>query len=161
MKSSHSSAATFAAFDDPNLLAYGGLAPAVRLAERCGLPGLVRARVRLDEAGNGAGAAPDAKVMSLVAAMLAGAESIDDTDVLRHGAMRRAFTGMHAPSTLGSFLRAFTWGHVRQLQSAARVFTCQLSGHCNLLPGSDQVVYLDIDSKVKQVYGAMKNELRA
>ena len=156
MKSSHSPAATFAAFDDPNLIAHGGLAPAVRLAERCDLPGLVRERVRLASAGNGAGAAADAKVMSLVTAMLAGADSIDDTAVLRHGAMRRAFAGMRAPSTLGSFLRAFTWGHVRQLQSAARAFACALAGHCNLLPGSDQVVYLDIDSKVKQVYGAGK-----
>ncbi|MER6104928.1 IS1380 family transposase [Streptomyces sp. NPDC001832] len=156
MKSSHSSAATFAAFDDPNLLAHGGLAPAVRLAERCGLPELVRTRVRLDQAGNGAGAAPDAKVMSLVTAMLAGADSIDDTDVLRHGAMAKAFAGMRAPSTLGSFLRAFTWGHVRQLQSAVSAFTCRLAGHCQLLPGADQVVYLDIDSKVKQVYGAAK-----
>ncbi|MFF4764435.1 IS1380 family transposase [Streptomyces sp. NPDC001292] len=156
MRSSHSSTAVFAAFDDANLLAYGGLAPAVRLAERCGLPGLVREKVHLADAGNGAGAAPDAKTMSLVAAMLSGADSIDDTDVLRHGALARAFTGMRAPSTLGSFLRAFTWGHVRQLESAARAFTRNLAGHCNLLPGADQVVYLDIDSKVKQVYGAGK-----
>ncbi|MGW9033160.1 IS1380 family transposase [Streptomyces sp. NPDC055722] len=156
MKSSHSPAATFAAFDDANLLAYGGLAPAVRLAERCGLPGLVREKVRLAGAANGAGAAADAKVMSLVAAMLAGADSIDDADVLRHGATAKAFTGMRAPTTLGAFLRAFTWGHVRQLQSAVRTFTCNLAVHCRLLPGSDQVVYLDIDSKVKQVYGAGK-----
>jgi Transposase DDE domain group 1 len=156
VKSSHSPAATFAAFDDPNLLAHGGLAPAVRLAERCGLPGLVREKVRLSGAGNGAGAAPDAKVMSLVAGMLAGADSIDDVGVLRHGAMAKAFAGVRAPSTLGSFLRAFTWGHVRQLESATRAFTCNLAGHCNLLPGGDQVVYLDIDSKVKQVYGAAK-----
>ncbi|MFJ6141946.1 transposase [Kitasatospora sp. NPDC092286] len=156
MKSSHSPAATFAAFDDRNLLAHGGLAPAVRLAERCGLPSLIRERVRLAGTDNGAGARPDAKVMSLVMAMLAGTDSIDDTAVLRHGAMHRAFTGMRAPSTLGSFLRAFTWGHVRQLQSAARAFTCALTGHCNLLPGGDQVVCLDIDSKVKQVYGAAK-----
>ncbi|KDN85571.1 transposase [Kitasatospora cheerisanensis KCTC 2395] len=147
---------TFAAFDDPNLLAHGGLAPAVRLAERCGLPELVRDKVRLSGAGNGAGAAPDAKVMSLVAGMLAGADSIDDMGVLRHGAMAKAFRGVRAPSTLGSFLRAFTWGHVRQLESAARAFTCNLAAHCNLLPGSDQVVHLDIDSKVKQVYGAAK-----
>nr|WP_232247997.1 IS1380 family transposase [Streptacidiphilus rugosus] len=143
-------------FDDPSLLAHGGLAPAVRLAERCGLPGLVREKVRLAGAVNGAGAAPGAKVMSLVAAMLAGADSIDDTAVLRHGAMAKAFGAMRAPSTLGSFLRAFTWGHVRQLQSTARAFTCRLAGHCNLLPGADQIVYLDIDSKVKQVYGAGK-----
>lgn len=156
MKSSHSPAATFAAFDDANLLAHGGLAPAVRLAERCGLPGLVREKVRLTGAVNGAGAAPDVKVMSLVAAMLAGADSIDDTDVLRHGAMARAFAGMRAPSTLGGFLRAFTWGHVRQLQSAVRTFTCRLAGDCDLLPGGDEIVFLDMDSKIKQVYGAGK-----
>ena len=156
MKSSHSPTATFAVFDDANLLAHGGLAPAVRLAERCGLPGLVREKVRLAGTGNGAGAAPDAKVMSLVAGMLAGADSIDDLGVLRHGAMAKAYRGVRAPSTLGSFLRAFTWGHARQLQSAARAFTRNLAGHCNLLPGGDQIVYLDIDSKVKQVYGAAK-----
>ncbi|WP_338673281.1 IS1380 family transposase [Streptomyces sp. SCSIO 30461] len=156
MKSSHTVAATFAAFDDPNLLAYGGLAPAVRLAERCGLPDLAVTKVRLKGVANGAGAAVGAKVMSLVAGMLAGADSIDDTDVLRHGAVARAFDGVRAPSTLGTFLRAFSWGHVRQLESAARAFTCNLAGHCNLLPGGDQVVHLDIDSKVKQVYGAAK-----
>ncbi|MFJ8391173.1 IS1380 family transposase, partial [Streptomyces sp. NPDC094438] len=155
-RSSHTAAATFAAFDDPNLLAYGGLAPAIRLAERCGLSGLVRDKARLAGAVNGAGTAADAKVMSLIAAMLAGADSIEDTDVLRHGAMNRAFTGMRAPSTLGTFLRAFAWGHVRQLEFAARAFTRNLAGHCNLLPGSDEIVYLDIDSKVKQVYGAAK-----
>ena len=156
MKSSHTAAATFAAFDDPNLLASGGLAPAVRLAERCRLPTLARDKVQLKDAANGAGAAVGAKVMSLVAGMLAGADSIDDTDVLRHGAMARAFTGIRAPSTLGTFLRAFTWGHVRQLESAARAFTCNLARHCNLLAGGGQVVHLDIDSKVKQVYGAGK-----
>lgn len=57
MKSSHTAAATFAAFDDPNLLAFGGLAAAVRLAERCGLPALAREKVQLKDAANGAGAA--------------------------------------------------------------------------------------------------------
>ncbi|GAA2114359.1 hypothetical protein GCM10009802_13670 [Streptomyces synnematoformans] len=71
MKSSHTAAATFAAADDSNLIAYGGLAAGARLAERCGLSGLVRDRVRLAGAANGAGMAPDAKVMSLVAGMLA------------------------------------------------------------------------------------------
>ncbi|MFE8957381.1 IS1380 family transposase [Streptomyces althioticus] len=156
MKFSHTAAASFAAFDDPNLLAYSGLAPAVRLAERCGLPGLVAEKVKVTGAGNGAGMAVDAKVMSLVAGMLAGADSIDDLDVLRHGAIRKAFSGVRAPSTLGTFLRAMTWGHVRQLESAARAFTCNLAAHCNLLPGGNGIVHLDIDSKVKQVYGAAK-----
>ena len=101
MKSSHSPAAVFAAFDDPNLLAHGGVTAVVRLAERCGLPELVRQKVRLAGAGNGAGAAPDAKAMSLVAGMSAGADGIDDVGVLRHGAMAKAFAGVRAPSTLG------------------------------------------------------------
>ncbi|MDH6129856.1 transposase [Kitasatospora sp. GP82] len=72
------------------------------------------------------------------------------------GAVAKAFTGVRAPSTLGTFLRAFSWGHVRQLESTARAFICNLTVHCNLLPGGDQVVRLDIDSKVKQVYGGAK-----
>ena len=86
-----SPAAVFAGFDDPNLLAQGGVTAVVRLAERCGLPEWVREKVRLAGAGNGAGAAPDAKAMSLVVGMLAGADSIDDVGVLRHGAMAKAF----------------------------------------------------------------------
>ncbi|MCQ0022517.1 IS1380 family transposase [Streptomyces somaliensis DSM 40738] len=156
MKSSHTAAATFAAADDSNLIAYGGLAAGLRLAERCGLSELVRGKARLAGAANGAGTAPDAKVMSLVAGMLAGADSIDDVDVLRHGAMSRAFGGIRASSTLGTFLRAFTWGHVRQLESAAHEFTGRLVRHCALLPGADQVVFLDIDSKVKPVHGYAK-----
>lgn len=156
MKSSHTVAATFAAADDSNLIAYGGLAAGVRLAERCGLPGLVRSKLRLAGAANGAGTGPEAKVMSLVAGMLAGADTIDDVGVLRHGAMHRAFGGIRAPSTLGTFLRAFTWGHVRQLESATKAFTANLVRHCNLLPGADQVVFLDIDSKIKPVHGYAK-----
>ena len=60
-----------------------------------------------------------AKVMSLVAGMLAGADSIDDMDLLRHGSMARFFDGVRAPSTLGVFLRGFTFGHVRQLDAVA------------------------------------------
>ncbi|WP_138968639.1 hypothetical protein [Streptomyces sp. YIM 121038] len=68
---------------------------------------LVRDKVRLARAVNGTGTAADAKVMSLVAAMLVGADSVNGTDVLRHDAMTKAFTGMRAPSMLGTFLRAF------------------------------------------------------
>ncbi|MFD6327904.1 IS1380 family transposase [Streptomyces sp. NPDC058442] len=156
MKSSHSPTRVFAAFDDPNLIAHAGLVPAVRLAERCGLPRLVSEKVRLTDAKNGAGTAADAKAMSVVAGMLAGADSIDDLDVLRHGGLPRLFGGVRAPSTLGSFLRAFTWGHVRQLQSATRAFLCNLAAHTGLVPKTDEVVFVDIDSKVKQVYGPAK-----
>jgi hypothetical protein len=76
--------------------------------------------------------------------------------VLRHGGLPRLFGGVRAPSTLGTFLRAFTWGHVRQLESAVRAFTCNLAAHTGLVPKTDEVVFVDIDSKVKQVYGPAK-----
>lgn len=156
MKSSHSSAAVFAAFDEPNLIAHAGLVPIVRLAERCGLPALVAEKVKLNGAKNGAGTAADAKVISIVGGMVAGADSIDGLDVLRHGGLPKLFGGVRAPSTLGTFLRAFTWGHVRQLESATRTFTGNLAAHTGLVPKDDEVVFVDIDSKVKQVYGPAK-----
>ena len=67
------------------------------------------------------------KVTALVAGMVAGADSIEDMDLLRHGGMGRLFTGVRAPTTLGTFLRAFTFGHVRQLDAvAARPFASTL-----------------------------------
>ncbi|MFI6702396.1 hypothetical protein ACIBJC_26135 [Streptomyces sp. NPDC050509] len=83
MQSSHAAAAVSSAFDDPNLIAYGGLEPVVRLAERCGLPALAREHVRLPDSKDGTGAFPAAKLMSLVGGMAAGADSIDDMDRLR------------------------------------------------------------------------------
>jgi hypothetical protein len=62
------------------------------------------------------------KVGCLVAGMTAGAGSIEDMDVLRHGAMADLFGGIRAPSTLGSFLRSFTWGNARQLEKVHREF---------------------------------------
>ena len=66
------------------------------------------------------------------------------------------FDGIYAPSTLGSFLRSFTHGHVRQLQAASRRFTANLIAHAGLIAPGEPIVYLDIDSKVKQVYGPAK-----
>lgn len=138
---------------DPNLVASAGLVPLVRLAERCELAVLVRRHVRL---GVSTGANPAGKAMTLVAAMCAGAGCIDDADMLRTGGFGRLFGGIYAPSTLGSFLRSFTHGHVRQLQGAARRFTANLIGHTGLIPPGEPIVFLDIDSKVKQVYGPAK-----
>ncbi|AWK08548.1 hypothetical protein SSP531S_59070 [Streptomyces spongiicola] len=95
--------------------------------------------MRLARAGNGAEAAPDAKVEPLVAGS---ADSGDDMGMLRHGAVAKAFTGLWVPFTLGSLLCAFSCGHARQLDSAARVSTCNLAGYCDLLPICDQVVML-------------------
>src|SRR5882757_6897156 len=134
MQSSHAAAAVSSAFDDPNLIAYGGLEPVMRLAERCGLPALAGEHIRLPASKDGTGAFPAAKLMSLVGGMAAGADSIDDMDRLRHGAMDRLFTGVRAPSTLGSFLRSFTHGHVKQLHAVARRFLPELARHTPLLP---------------------------
>ncbi len=150
MRVSHESTAVF---DDPNLVSCAGLVPVLRLAERAGLHEHLQDRLTL----TGPGAAnAAAKATSLVAGMVLGADSIDDMDVLRHGAMRRLFTGVRAPSTLGTFLRTFTFGHVRQLDAvAARVLT-GLARQAPLLPGADQITYLDIDDTVKRTYGYAK-----
>ena len=76
---------------------------------------------------------------SLVAGMVAGADSIDDMALLRHGGMGRIFARAYAPSTLGSFLRAFTFGHVRQLDAIASRFLTALAGLTRLLGDPDRV----------------------
>lgn len=156
MHSSMSPRAVSAAFDDPSLIAYGGLEPLVRLMERCGLLELVGERLHLPASKDGVGAFPAAKVAVLVAGMAAGADSIDDMDRLRHGAMDRLFTPVRAPSTLGSFLRAFTHGHVKQLHAVARRLLPQLAAHAPLLPGAARVAYVDIDDTIRRTYGHAK-----
>src|SRR6476660_9710289 len=121
MRLFHTLVRTSAAFDDPNLVSSAGLVPVLALADRAGLREL--ARQHLSVPGD-KGANAGLKVASLVAGMVAGADSIDDMALLRHGGMGRLFTKVYAPSTLGSFLRAFTFGHVRQLDAvASRVLT--------------------------------------
>src|SRR6266566_1180064 len=88
--------------------------------------------------------------------MAAGADSIDDMDVLRHGAMAEVFGGIRAPSTLGSFLRSFTWGSVRQLDAVARQFPGALAAGTTLLPGAGVLAFIDMDSMQKRVYGHAK-----
>lgn len=153
MRLSHAAPRLSASFCEPNLIASAGLVPLVRLAERCELAVMIRRHVRL---GTSTGANPAGKAMTLVAAMCAGADCIADADMLRTGGFARLFGGIYAPSTLGSFLRSFTHGHVRQLQGAARRFTANLIPHAGLIPPGEPLVYLDIDSKVKQVYGPAK-----
>jgi Transposase DDE domain group 1 len=142
-----------ATFDDPNLVSDAGLVPAMELAESCDLHGIVAEHVRID---GHKGANPGGKVATLVAGMLTGADSIDDVNVLRHGGMGQLFAGVYAPSTLGEFLRAFSHGHVRQLQAAARQFLVHLAGSRVLLPGGGAVAFLDVDSLLRRVYGKQK-----
>jgi hypothetical protein len=149
----HDPAKTHASFDDPNLVSRAGLVPVMALAERCGLTDLVCEHVRISAK---CGVNADLKAGCLVAGMAAGADSIDDMDVLRHGAMADLFGGLRAPSTLGSFLRSFTWGNVRQADAVARQLLVRLAGAAPLLPGADVLAFIDMDSMQKRVYGHAK-----
>ena len=153
MRLLHDLAKTHASFDDPNLVSRAGLVPVMALAHRCGLAGLAGEHVRI---GRRAGMNADLKVSCLVAGMTAGADSIDDMDVLRHGAMPVLFGGVRAPSTLGTFLRSFTWGNARQLEAAGRRFLAELARQVPLLPGRDVVAFAGIDSQQKRVFGYRK-----
>ena len=142
-----------AVFDDPNLVSCAGLAPVLQLAESAGLRHLIGEHVRVSKPG---GCNPELKVSGLVAGMIVGADSIDDMDLLRHGGMGRLFTGVRAPSTLGTFLRLFTFGHVRQLDAVASRLLINLTGRAPLLPGADELVYVDVDDTVRRTYGYAK-----
>src|SRR5918994_4257864 len=142
MRLSHTRRVVAAQFDDPNLVSAAGLVPVMRLARAVGLAGLVDEwlTVPSDKGANGGG-----KVTALVAGMLAGADSIDDMALLRHGAMGRIFDRPYAPSTLGSFLRAFRFGHVRQLDAVASRFLTGLARRTPLLAAVDGRVPVDVD----------------
>ena len=157
MRLLHGLAKTHARFDDPNLVSHSGLVPVMALAQRAGLAELVSGHVR---PGGECGVNARLKVGCLVAGMAAGADSIDDLDLLRHGAMTALFGGIRAPSTLGSHLRAYTWGHVAQLEKVGRLFLAELARQVPLLPGADTLAFVDIDSSQKQVYGYKKQGAR-
>ena len=138
-------------FDDPNLVGSAGLVPVMRLAEQAGLHGLLERQLSVRSAHAAT------KASCVVAGMLAGADSIDDLDVLRHGGMAKVFSGIRAPSTLGTFLRAFTFGHVRQLDAVhSRVLAGLAAVVPRLLAGTDGMAFVDIDDTVRQVHGYAK-----
>jgi hypothetical protein len=149
----HELAKIHATFDDPNLVSHAGLVPVMALAQRAGLGGLAAEHVRIARA---CGVNAPAKIACLAAGMAAGADSIDDMGLLRHGAMPALFGGVRAPSTLGSFLRSFTWGNVLQLQKVHREFLAELARRAPLLPGADVLAFIDVDSQQKRVYGHAK-----
>jgi hypothetical protein len=153
----HSLAKTHASFDDPNLVSHAGLVPVMALAGRAGLAALAAEHVR---PGGECGVNPQLKVPCLVAGMAAGADSIDDMGLLRHGAMGSLFGGIRAPSTLGSHLRCYTWGNVAQLEKAGRGFLAELARQAPLLPGAGTLAFIDIDSMQKRVYGHKKQGAR-
>jgi DDE family transposase len=149
----HGLAKIHVTFDDPHLVSRAGLVPVMALAERAGLGDLAGEHVRISRA---CGVNAQVKVGCLVAGMIAGADSIDDMGLLRHGALPGLFGGVRAPSTLGSFLRAFTWGNVLQLQMVHRQVLAELARRAPLLPGADTLAFVDIDSQQKRVYGHAK-----
>jgi len=105
-----------ATFDDPNLVANAGLLALATLSQRLGLEAMIDSMVRL--VGRVGGARPGRKVLTLVHAIIAGASHIDHVDVLRAGSTEAVLGHrVMAPSTIGTFLRAFSFGHVRQLEA--------------------------------------------
>ena len=153
MRLLHDLAKIDATFDDPNLVSRAGLIPVMALAQRAGLAALVEEHLRIARP---CGVNAQVKVPGIIAGMTGGADSIDDLDLLRHGAMPALFSGVRAPSTLGSFLRSFTWGNVLQLGKVSRLMLAELARRAPLLPGKETVAFVDIDSRQKRVYGRKK-----
>jgi hypothetical protein len=140
-------------FDEPNLVANAGLLLVATLVTRLDLERLINATVRL--VGRVGGAMPGRKVLTLVHAMVAGGTHIDHADVLRSGATSSVLSHrVMAPSTLGTFLRAFTFGHVRQLD-AVLAEALRRAWSLGAGPGADQMV-MDLDSTICEVCGKAK-----
>ena len=140
-------------FDDPTLVADAGLLVPATLMVRLGLEALVNQMVRLG--GRVGGARLGRKVLTLVAAILAGATHIDHVDRLRAGATHKVLPfRVMAPSTLGTFLRAFTFGHIRQLDKVIAE-TIRRAWALGAGPGADQMV-IDLDSTICEVHGKLK-----
>src|SRR6476660_1796570 len=154
---SHRFTAGSARFDEDNLVSHAGLVPLLGLAEQTRLPQILAERVSITTSRIKSGAAnPAPKLLSVIAGMCAGADSIDDLEVLRAGGMPILFNGIYAPSTLGTLLREFSFGHARQLESVLRQHLGALAEHTELLAGIDEQVFIDIDSLLRPVYGHAK-----
>jgi hypothetical protein len=144
-------------FDDEHLVSCAGLVPVMGLAEQTGLAELIGDRVRFkDSKVASAGVNPAGKLTAIIAGMAAGADSIDDLDLLRSGGMGRLFGGVYAPATLGQHLREFTHGHTLQLASVLRAHLVNLVQGTGLLPGISQRVFVDIDSLLRPTFGHAK-----
>jgi hypothetical protein len=165
---SHRLTSASAQFDDPNLVSSAGLLPSLALADAAGLRELADQHLSVP---TDKGANAGLKVASLVAGMAAGADSIDDMGLLRHGGMSRVFTHAYAPSTLGSFLRSFAFGHIRQLDAVASRFLLALSGLTAALgtetiaddgdgdgrgEAAKEYALVDVDDTIIEVHGHAK-----
>ena len=152
MRASHDLAGVSASFDEPNLLPCAGLLPAAVLAQRIDVAGLVDERVTLAWHGANSGT----KAMTVIGSMLAGGDSIDDTALLRAGALPDLFDLSRAPSTVGSWLRDFRWHNVRQLDAVSRELLARLwaagAGPADL----SAPMTIDVDSTIVPVFGRSK-----
>jgi hypothetical protein len=141
-------------FDDPSLVANAGLILAATLYQRLGLAKLIDDTVHLD--GRVGGAMPGRKVLTLVDMLIAGGSHIDHANMLRAGATGQILGHrVMAPSTLGTFLRAFSFGHVRQLEAVIGVTLARAWAN-GAGPGADRIV-VDIDSTIAEVAGKQKS----
>lgn len=147
MKASHG---LLPVFDDANLVSDAGLSPVLALAEKAGLSDLVTAHLAPLTANR------DVKVRTILAGMLAGADCIDDLDRLRAGSTTRVLGEVRAPSTMGTFLRSFTHGHVLQLAATGRRLLAGLAEHAPGLVGDDGLVLVDMDDTIREVHGYHK-----
>jgi len=153
MQLSHTRPLAGVSFDEANLVSSAGLLPLVGLAEGAGLGRLADERLSVP---TDKGANAGRKVAALVAGMVAGADSIDDLALLRHGGMKKVFDGCYAPSTLGQFLRAFRFGHVRQLDAVASRFLSGLAERTGLTAGVGDYALVDVDDTIVEVHGYAK-----
>ena len=153
MPSSHSLDRVDVAFDDDRLVAAAGLLLPATLAQHLGLRELVNERLDLGRAAGRAN--PGDKLLTLVMSALAGGDCIDDADALRAGGTGRVLGHVvKAASTLGTFLRSFRWGHVRQLDAVSR----ELLGRAwaaGTGPGATPFT-IDLDSTICETYGLQK-----
>jgi hypothetical protein len=142
-----------ARFDEATLVSAGGPVPVVSLAERAVLGRLGDECLTVPRnKGAHAGGEGDRPGCGMVA----GADSIQDMDLVRHGGIGRLFTGLYAPSTLGSFLRSFSFGHVRQLAAVAARLLVNLARQTPLLPDAAQIAHLDVNDTIRATYGYAK-----
>ena len=143
-------------FDESSLVPNAGLLPAAALAQRLSLAGLVDAQLTVARHGANSGL----KAVTVIGAMLAGGDSIDDVALLRAGAREAVFGQTRAPSTVGSWLRAFRWHNVRQLDAVSRHTLARLwaagAGPVDLAAP----MTIDVDSTIVEVHGRGKQGAR-
>ena len=147
------------AFDDHRLVANAGLMLPATLALRLGLGELVDRHVDLGRAPGWANTGD--KLMTLVASALAGGDCIDDADALRSGGTARVLgCVVKTPSTLGTFLRSFRWGHVRQLDRVSRELLARARAWAAGAGPGDEPLTIDLDSTICETYGLSKEGAR-